>query len=183
MVKKARKINQDPPRDQFSIGHETGSATAQASKPPKTHDAYTRNRVKSPVHDPEKHGPSMVQQHFKEEVDINNIVLKYTQTGQISHFMNGKPQYGDVPDGADFTDAMNLITDAQSQFDDLPSEIRAHFQNDPRLFLDAVADQDRAEEMREIGLFPPEQPAPPPVKVEMVNPSSPPEPSQSLTGD
>ena len=177
MSKKARKLkNEDPPRDRFSIGNETGSQKPQAKKPPKVFDAYTRNRVLAPVHDPEIHGPSQVQQHFKDEVDINNIIAKYTQTGQITHYARGKPSYGDVPDGADFTDAMNLITEAQAEFDALPSEVRSHFQNDPRKYLDAFQ-PDNKEELQSLGLIAPDPVEPTPVQVQVINPDPPPSPS------
>lgn len=128
-----------------------------------------RLRVLAPQHDPDLDGPSQVQQHFKDEVDINNIILKYTQTGQITHFAPVKASFGEAPN-ISFTEAMQIVTGAQEQFMDLPSEVRKHFNNDPAALLDAIQDPEQRGTMQELGLLAPDPVDPGPVQVQVMNP-------------
>ena len=116
---------------------------------------------------PEHVGPSMVQQHFKDECDINRIVKKYTETGLVTHVASSPGEYG-ISDGTSFTEAMFLVTQAQEQFDQLPSEVRAHFNNDPADFLDAAHDDERYDEFVDLGLVMPREEETP-VQVEVIN--------------
>lgn len=116
---------------------------------------FDRRRVTAEEHDPEKHGPSMVQQQFKDECDINRIILRFTETGMVSHLMPGKPEFGIAPDTT-FTEAMYLVTQAQEQFNQLPAEVRAAFQNDPQQFLDAFNDESQKGLLQELGLVAPD---------------------------
>ncbi len=112
-------------------------------------------------------GPSMTQQHFKDETNINLILAKYAKTGLIDHVNKYGGHYADMPAEDDFHAAMSLVTNAQSMFADLPSGIRANFENDPGQFLDFVDNPDNREEAIEMGLFPPEAPELPPEKQEL----------------
>ncbi len=105
-------------------------------------------------------GPSMTQQNFKDETDINNILAKYAKTGLIDHINKYGGHYSEMPDESDFHAAMNLVTNAQSMFAELPSGIRANFDNDPALFLDFLDDPENRDEAIEMGLFPAEDPEP-----------------------
>lgn len=95
--------------------------------------------------------PSRAKQSFKDECNINNIVSKYQKTGAVTHFNKNAPRYEDAS-GADFQDAMNLVTSTQQLFNELPSSLRARFANDPSQFLDFVQDPRNADEMAELGL-------------------------------
>ena len=66
------------------------------------------------------------KQSFKEEVDINNIVDKYQRTGAISHANQYEAQYGDVTVD-DFQTAMNVVANANTMYEDLPSTLREKF--------------------------------------------------------
>ena len=120
--------------------------------------AFDRRRVTAPVHDEKIHGPSMVQQHFKDECDINRIILKFTETGYLSHQMPGMPTFGEAP-AISFTDAMFMVTDAQEKFGQLPAEIRSEFNNDPAQFLDAFQDPENRGRLEELGLIDSKAPA------------------------
>ena len=123
-------------------------------------DAFDIVKCTAPVHDPEIHGPSLVQQHFKEEVDINRIVKRYAETGILTHFMKQQADYAFAP-STTFTEAMFMVTEAQEQFNQLPAEARAHFNNDPATFLDAAHDEGRRQEFVDLGLIPePQEQAP-----------------------
>ena len=79
------------------------------------------------------------QQHLKDEVNINNIVKKFQAGVDITHVNPQEPMYGDA-NATTFTEAMMLVTAATETFNQLPSEVRAHFQNDPAQYLDAMSD-------------------------------------------
>lgn len=82
-------------------------------------------------------GPSMTVQEYKDECDINNIVNQFVKTGTVTHVNRRQGYYGHVT-GEDFSDAMRVVTEAQIMFDDLPSEVRKNFGNDPAALLDFV---------------------------------------------
>ena len=94
---------------------------------------------------------SLVVQSAKDECDINKILERYQRSGAIDHFAKYGPEYG-VASRLDFQEAMNLVTSANTMFQDLPSSIRERFGNDPGAFLDFVGDAENAEEMAELGL-------------------------------
>lgn len=96
--------------------------------------------------------PSKTQQHFKDEVNVNNIVKKFTETGQVSHLNHSRAQYGEAPD-VDFRSAMDIVQKAQETFDSLPSELRKRFGNDPANYLEFVQNPENIEEMYDLGMI------------------------------
>ncbi len=118
-------------------------------------------------------GPGKTQQHFTNEVDINRIVKRFSETGVLPTG-HGTPEYG-FASSQTFTEAMNMVAAATQNFMLLPSEVRTHFNNSPAAFLDATL-----EELQELGLEPapevkePEEPAgtPLPAPPEPIAPSS-----------
>lgn len=97
---------------------------------------------------------SMTKQHFKDEVDINNILAKFQKTGLIDHVKKNS-SYINLPNALEYHDAMNLTIEAQASFDGLPSSIRKEFQNDPQIFLAFVADPKNVDRMRTLGILNP----------------------------
>jgi len=96
------------------------------------------------------------KQSFKDECDINVIMSRYQATGQLPDNLNPTaPQYIDAT-GFDFDLAMNLVAEASSAFQELPSAIRSRFNNDPGAFLDFVHDPNNRSEMAQMGLLKPE---------------------------
>lgn len=94
---------------------------------------------------------SRTKQSFAEECDINNIVRKAAKNG-FTPPDDGNRFYGDFSESVDYRSALDLIMDAQRQFDDLPSNVRARFANDPANFLDFVHNPENAEELVKMGL-------------------------------
>lgn len=99
-------------------------------------------------------GESRTKQSFKDECDINVIMRRYQQTGVLDHLAAGGPRYLDVT-GLEYQSAMELVAAARTQFEELPSAVRAHFDNDPAAFLEYMEDPDPAE-LAELGLLTPE---------------------------
>lgn len=97
-------------------------------------------------------GPSMAQQHFRDECDVNRILAKYQKTGLIEHVNKFGGEYADLSAVPDFQDALNSVIAAQDAFDSLPSKLRKEFGNDPAAFLDFVHNPDNKDEMVKMGL-------------------------------
>lgn len=92
------------------------------------------------------------EQHHKAECDVNRIIKKYDKTGLISHISRFEAKFGDLR-GVDFKNAMDLVTRASSDFNDLPSDIRKRFSNSPENFLTFMEDSGNREEAISLGLI------------------------------
>jgi len=137
-------------------------------------------------------GVGKTQQQFKDECDINTIMARYQQTGLIESFNQKQPRYIDCS-GADYQEAMQVVAAANSMFQDLPSQIRNRFDNDPAQFLEFAQNPENLPEMAEMGLARPDyqkqggtsqpaatsQPTPPSATPQPQNPPSIPQPAQS----
>jgi len=99
-------------------------------------------------------GESMTKQSFRDEVNVNNIMRKYRETGLLAHVNEHKGQYGDFISAPDYHTAMSAVVKAQEMFEELPADVRKQFANDPELFLEYAQDPANAEGMRELGLLP-----------------------------
>ena len=66
---------------------------------------------------------------MQKECDINNIMAKYQKTGAITHFSRHSGEYG-FADSVSFHGAMNIVTQANEMFNELPSSLRSRFGND-----------------------------------------------------
>lgn len=95
------------------------------------------------------------EQQHKKDTNINYIMAKYQKTGVIDHVKKYGGQYMDVP-AIDYREAMTLVAEANSMFEELPSLARKKFQNDPEVFLEYVQDPNNKESLREMGLLNPE---------------------------
>lgn len=99
--------------------------------------------------------PSRAKQSMMKECDINQIMAKFAKTGMIEHVKTHGAHYGEMPEAEDFHSAMNLITDATRVFEELPSHVRANFNNDPADFLEFISDPENLDGMIELGLISP----------------------------
>jgi phage internal scaffolding protein len=95
--------------------------------------------------------PSMAQQQFREECDINTIMERFGRTGELIAPIR-MPQYGDFDGVNDYHSAMNAIVEAQSAFDQLPAKTRARFGNDPAEFLEFCFNEENRDEAIRLGL-------------------------------
>ena len=94
----------------------------------------------------------MTQQHQKEQCDINLIIKRATAGEVITHVNTFEEQFGDAT-GADFKDAMDFVTNAQNAFNELPSKIRARFDNNAEKLLQFMEDPGNREEAISLGLI------------------------------
>lgn len=112
--------------------------------------------------------PSKTDPSFKDEVDVNNIVKKYEQTRQLQHLNRYQGSYQDLTQIPDLLTSMTQVTQAQSGFNHLPSQLRSRFGNSPVEFLKFLSDDANREEAQSLGLIPKTQaPTPDPVLTEL----------------
>lgn len=109
-------------------------------------------------------GESMAIQSEKDNVDINNIVDKWTRTGVVNGGAKA-PQFGDFSDMGDYQSMLNSVIEAESKFMELPAETRAKFGNDPARLIEAAQDPANLELFRSLGMA---DPAPAPVEPQKV---------------
>jgi len=102
--------------------------------------------------------PSLTQQQFKEESDINTIVDRFLRSGTLPTPVN-MPQYVDYEGVFDFQSAMNVVRAADENFMRMDAKIRARFNNSPQEFLEFFADPANTEEAIRLGLAIPQQAA------------------------
>ena len=114
--------------------------------------------------------PSMTQQAFKDDCDINNIIRSYDASGVYIRPQESdgtrQPMFGDFTQmPADMQTAYNLMLDARANFDQLDVSIRERFNYDPSKFLGFVQDPKNRDECVQLGLLAP-IPTPEPVSAE-----------------
>lgn len=85
---------------------------------------------------------SLVQQQFRDECDINNLMKGYEKGKAITHFNKYQGSYEDVSDAPSYHDACNIVIKSNEAFDTLPAAVRDHFGNDPGQFLAFVHSDD-----------------------------------------
>ena len=85
--------------------------------------------------------PSMTQQQFKDDADINNIIAKFEVTGVLGDPLQPAtrtPQFGDFSEMPSYQEAQNVLVQARNAFMALPSNIRERFGNNPEAYFDFV---------------------------------------------
>ena len=95
--------------------------------------------------------PSLAQQHFKDECDINNILRQFNITGLLPE-STLSPRYGDFSGITDYHTALNAVISAESEFERLPAQIRARFDNDPEQLINFISDENNRAEAEKLGL-------------------------------
>lgn len=120
--------------------------------------------------------PTMAQQQFRDEVDINTIVARFGLTGEMPEDFRA-PEYGDFSDVVDFQSAQNAVLAASAAFMEMPAGMRARFDNNPQQLMEFLADRANLDEARKLGLVAPLPERTPPMDVRVV-----PDPAPGGTG-
>lgn len=105
--------------------------------------------------------PSLTQQQFAEESDINYIADKYGLTGELPQVLD-MPKYGDFSGIFDFQSAQNAVRQAMEQFMTLPAKLRTRFDNDPQKLLAFLEDPENRDEAEFLGIVNKREDAPQP---------------------
>lgn len=98
--------------------------------------------------------PSMTQQQFAEECDINTIVERFGLTGELPTDVR-MPLEADFVEAIDFKSAMDAIVSAEAAFMQMPAKVRARFGNDPHQFVEFINDDSNRAEAERLGLVRP----------------------------
>lgn len=102
--------------------------------------------------------PSMTDQSQFQESDINYIVQKYSdgRTGITTLDLGqdaGVLQYGDTLLPNDYETALDLINAVNEEFYELPSQIRAEFNHNPKELINALSDPRQKARLQSLGLL------------------------------
>lgn len=102
--------------------------------------------------------PSMTDQSQFQESDINYIVKEYAdgRTGITTLDLGadaGVLQYGDTLLPGDYETALDLINSVNEEFYELPSQIRAEFNHNPKELINALADPRQKARLQSLGLL------------------------------
>ena len=95
---------------------------------------------------------SGAKQAFKDECDINNIMLKYRATGLVTHLAANRGRFADVSEVSSYRDAIDMVRSTRDFFFGLPAAMRADFDNNPAFFLDFISNPANADEVARLGL-------------------------------
>jgi len=96
--------------------------------------------------------PDKAQQQYKDSTDVNNIMKKYEQTGQITHINAAQGRYVELGEPTDLMDAKMRVIRAEQAFMTLPAELRAKCGHEPANFLKMLADGSNDAELIKLGI-------------------------------
>lgn len=95
--------------------------------------------------------PTLTQQHFKDECDLNLIMERALSTGEMP--IERPTFYGDFTDIGDYQALNEKMLSAQRQFNDLPAAIRDRFYNNPANLIDFMSHESNLQEAVALGLI------------------------------
>lgn len=98
--------------------------------------------------------PSVTDQSFTDDCDVNKILKRFMKTGQQLPPITG--QYADVSEVPNLDTALSQLNQAQSLFDALPAEIRRRFGNSPVELVNFLQNPLNREEGEKLGLLKPQ---------------------------
>lgn len=102
--------------------------------------------------------PTLTQQHFAEDANINTIMAKYHATGYLTDptlKVSRQPLFDDFTSAPDYVQSQCVIAEANQLFAQLPSLIRKRFNNEPVELLAFLAKEENIDEARRLGLVTP----------------------------
>lgn len=92
------------------------------------------------------------KQQFKDEVDINNMIARFTRSNGVSvDQLLSQPasggHWGDFSDVPDLRTMYERLANAEESFMSLPSKVRKKFDNDALLFMEFVSKDENLKEL------------------------------------
>lgn len=100
--------------------------------------------------------PTLAQQQFKDETDINNILRQFNITGLLPE-QSLSPRYGDFTGVSDYKTALDRVMAADEEFMNLPAQIRARFNNDTSELIQFLDNEENRLEAEKLGLIEPKE--------------------------
>jgi len=98
--------------------------------------------------------PSLAQQQFRDECDINTILKRFNITGELPN-APVSPRYGDFTGISDYKTALDRVMAAEEEFLALPATLRARFENDPANLIEFLDNEENRSEAEKLGLVEP----------------------------
>lgn len=113
-----------------------------------------RDRAEQALTDIPDLGPSLTQQHFSKDADINEIVQRFgIKDGSIPPAPNDPRFYADFTDVVDLRTALDRTIEAVTAFELLPVRLRNRFNNRPAELYEFVLDPANEAEAISLGLL------------------------------
>lgn len=101
--------------------------------------------------------PSRTKQAMADECDINKIIQRVQQGGDLSHINTRAAQFGDFSNVPDYRESLDFINNANALFMALDATIRDRFANDPAKLLDFLQNPNNKAEATRLGLLKPQE--------------------------
>lgn len=113
--------------------------------------------------------PTLTQQQYKDEADINTIIKRFNITGQLPTNIR-MPTYQDFEGVFDYHSALNAVAQANEAFDRMPADVRSRFNNNPADFVDFCSNEENRQEAIKLGLVEAQV-------IDLITPPTPPPPA------
>lgn len=98
--------------------------------------------------------PSMTQQHFADETDINQIIRRAVATSDYSIFSpNKRAEFYDCSTFEDYQSSVNFLNDIEDDFASLPSHVRREFGDDVDKYVSFMTNPENMSRAVELGLL------------------------------
>lgn len=98
--------------------------------------------------------PSLTQQHFAENADINILVKRLgLEDAPLPVEAFDPSYYGDFTQVPDLRTALDLVRDAENRFMELPARLRSKFDNSSAKLWSWIQDPDNGPEAVRLGLL------------------------------
>lgn len=97
--------------------------------------------------------PSLTQQQYAKQCDINEILSQYQKTGEINFKNANQGQYLDLLELPDYQQSLDIVHRAQEAFMQLPAQARKRFQNDPYEMISFLQDPENQQEAIRLGML------------------------------
>jgi phage internal scaffolding protein len=113
----------------------------------------------------------LTKQSFRDECDINTIMKRFANTGEIHHLNEGSPQFLDLPDAEDYQASLERVRAAEQAFSALPSAVRERYENSPANLLEALGQEGERQFLIDQGIIeaPPAKAGAPPAEADGVS--------------
>lgn len=111
--------------------------------------------------------PTMTQQHYKDECDLNQILARHRGSGELSAIQLRQllaqsaavtptsprlPEFADYSNLPDFSDIKRSFIKASRAFSEVPVAVRMQFGNNPEIFYQTLTDPKQHQKLRDAGL-------------------------------
>lgn len=116
-----------------------------------THE-YKLRKNGSRIIGTENNEDSQTDPSFAEQCNVNNIIKKYKETGQITHMARSQGVYADVSTVTDLLTATTQVEKAAEAFKTIPAELRRKLNEDPAALIEFLNDPNNDEEAIYYGL-------------------------------